>query len=122
MGFFEWMAIRDLRRRNDALLATSRARRRANATQTQRLREMEAELGRVSLLAFALAELCLDKGVVSIEELDSRLKDLDATDGNADGRLAPGRRLPGETSVEPPPALVTAPSKARVRAIRRNRR
>ena len=94
MGFGEWLAIRDLRRRNDALLATSRSRRRAHATQTDRMRELESELARVSLLAFALAELCIDKGVVTVDELEARLKQVDGSDGNEDGGLSPGRALP----------------------------
>src|SRR5690348_3425966 len=64
-----------------ALIQTSRARRQDRATQAERFRVLETELGRVGLLAFALAELCLDKRLVTMEELDARLKALDAADG-----------------------------------------
>jgi hypothetical protein len=67
----------------------------------QRVAELEDELGRVSLLAFALAGLCLDKGLVTIGELGERMKSLDASDGAPDGKLAPGRPFP-ETPPAPP--------------------
>ena len=43
----------------------------------------------------ALALLAGEKGVISVEELDARLKEIDRSDGAEDGALSPGRPLPG---------------------------
>jgi hypothetical protein len=73
------------------------------AKQSERIRELEDELGRVRLLAFALTDLCVDTGLVTQDELKARLEKLDLSDGVADGKLASGRPLPGAPP-EPPPA------------------
>lgn len=83
------------RQRIRGIISASRARRRARATQSDHFRQLEDELGRVSLLAFALADLCLAKGLVTEEELDERLRAIDAEDGVEDEKPAKGRALPG---------------------------
>lgn len=104
MGILEWLAIHGLEETNERLRTAYTEQMRLRAKQSDRIRELEAELGRVSLLTFALADLCLETGLVTLDELKARLVKLDLSEGVADGKLAPGRPLPGS-----PPAPVPAP-------------
>jgi len=57
--------------------------------QKRRIEELRVELERVTLLARALAELCLEKGVLTREELQAKLSALAAAAETAPP--APGR-------------------------------
>ncbi len=51
---------------------------RVRMRQRERIQSLEEELARVSLLANALANLCLDKGLITLDELSERMKALEA--------------------------------------------
>ena len=70
--------------------------RRQGASQEQRIEALETALGRVAMLARALAELGLAKGAFTQEELERALFEADLADGATDGGLDPDVALPGE--------------------------
>lgn len=74
----------------------SRRLRREARNRAQRVEELELALGRVAMLARALAELGLAKGAFTREELERALVDADLADGQGDGGLDPDVALPGE--------------------------
>jgi hypothetical protein len=61
-----------------------------------RVAALERDLGRVALLARALADLCLAKGLLTKEELARQILETDFADGAKDGRLDPDVLMPGE--------------------------
>lgn len=58
------------------------------------LARVRADLDRVSLLAKSLADLCVERGVLTREQLHDKVLALDLADGVRDGRL----KSSGETS------------------------
>jgi hypothetical protein len=54
-----------------------------------RVADLESDLGRVALLARALMDACIKKGVVSQLDIAQMLRAIDASDGVEDGRLDP---------------------------------
>lgn len=94
-----------------------RAHRSQGAASGKRLAELEAGLGRVALLARALAELGVERGLITIEDLGRKLKQVDEADGAKDDALDPRVVLPGESKLADLEPLVKAP-----RAHRRTRR
>lgn len=101
--------IKELDRRLDAV---HKARLRSAKTSVERARELEYDLGRVALLARALAEVCLKKGLLSQAELGAMLLEVDIADGAGDGSLDPRVVMPGESKLadlepyRPPPQRV----------------
>lgn len=88
--------------RLDAKLGRLQPKGRSGSLSTQqRLEELESGLGRVALLARALAELCLEKRVLTLAELERVLEQVDLADGVRDGRLEPDVALPGEHRIAP---------------------
>jgi hypothetical protein len=80
---------------------------------------LEADLGRVALLARALAELCLEKGLVSREELVRLLLSADMADGKRDGTLQGKVVMPGESkAADPDPAETPGARKAKMKRRR----
>jgi hypothetical protein len=65
---------------------------RRESDNEQRLVALEDEVGHLTLLCQSLAELCLDKKVISAEALAGKMLELDQLDGVADGKLAPRKR------------------------------
>lgn len=61
----------------------------------RRIQVLEDELGHMTLLCQALAEVCLEARLISAEALAGKMLELDLTDGAADGKLAArkGRRV-----------------------------
>ena len=55
----------------------------------QRVEELEDDLARVALLTMALAKLCVDKGVLTADELNARMSEIDLADGTEDGKAPP---------------------------------
>jgi hypothetical protein len=117
----EWLAIRGLQETSERQRSAFTAQMRHRAKQSDRIRELEAELGRVSLLTFALADLCLDTGLVTLDELKARLQKLDLTDGVEDGKIAPGRPLPGSPPATEPPAPPSTATPVRRKRFRPRR-
>jgi hypothetical protein len=54
-----------------------------------RVNQLEDDLGRMLLLIQALAESCIEKGVLSREEIAQMAENVDLVDGVADGKLDP---------------------------------
>ena len=83
--------------------------RERRASDKARIDELEADLARVALLARSLAEVCLDKGVLTKDELRIKLLEVDMADGARDKGLDPKVALPGESKlaelrpITPPP-------------------
>lgn len=97
--------LRRLRR-----LATTKAGLRR---QHLRLEALEAEVAWLRLLTRALAELSLEKGLISEEELRERLRKFDASDGVEDGKSAADPFAPA-----PSPAPLPPPKPVRRRRFR----
>lgn len=87
----EFNELEERRRRSD------RAERQKRRADRERIHELEVELARVSMLARALGDLCLAKGVVTRDELAAALLEADLADGVQDGGLDPDVVLPGES-------------------------
>lgn len=73
-----------------------RRRQNDNRERAEEIAELRADLERLALLTRSLAELCLEKGVLSKDELKTRMFELDLADGTQDGRLDPRK-----TDIEP---------------------
>lgn len=54
---------------------------------SEELGALRADFERLALLTRSLAELCLEKGVLSKDELKTRMFELDLADDKQDGRL-----------------------------------
>jgi len=106
--------------RLEETLALQRARdRHEHRTDEARVAALEADLGRVALLARALAELCLAKGLVSREELVQLLVTADLADGTQDGKLQAKVVMPGESkAADPDPAKTPAAKKSKMKRSR----
>ena len=52
-----------------------------------RVQQLEDDLGRVALVARALMDACLKKGVLTQLEIAEMMRKADASDGSEDGRL-----------------------------------
>ncbi|HTF87646.1 MAG TPA: hypothetical protein VK843_04495 [Planctomycetota bacterium] len=72
------------------------ARQRLANSGSQRARALEDDLGRVALLARALAEVCIKKGLLTPAELGQMMTEVDMADGASDGKLDPEVAFPGE--------------------------
>ena len=53
-----------------------------------RVEELEQELAESALLLRSLAELCMEKGVLSPEEIAAKVELIDSRDGEVDGRMS----------------------------------
>ena len=81
---------RDAQRRSDNRAARSRRRQLSQRERDRdsRLEAVEEDLGQAVLLVRALADLCLEKGVLDGGELLDLMERLDAADGEADGKAS----------------------------------
>jgi len=70
-----------------------------------RITALENDLARVALLARALADLCIAKGVLTKEELKQQLLEADLADGRRDEKLQPKVVMPGESKQADPDPL-----------------
>ncbi|MFT7534857.1 MAG: hypothetical protein ACI85K_000807 [Hyphomicrobiaceae bacterium] len=52
-----------------------------------RVDELEQDLGEAVLLLRSMSDLCVQKGVISAEEMMAKAEELDALDGVMDGRM-----------------------------------
>lgn len=66
-----------------------RTRRLANerAKLEGRIEELEQDLGEAVLLLRTMSDLCVQKGVLTADEMMARAEELDALDGVLDGRM-----------------------------------
>lgn len=91
----ERMNAEERRRVDDKVIAMRNARLAAAKTAVERHEALEDDLGRVALLARALAQLCLRQGILKAEDLKNMLLEVDLVDGAADHRLDPKAVMPG---------------------------
>jgi hypothetical protein len=54
----------------------------------QRLRSLEERTERLALAAMAMAEILRDRDLLSEEEVEAKIREIDLRDGELDGRLA----------------------------------
>lgn len=104
MDWFTWKRIRDLEEYRDLHATRDAIRARAAshlaAVKRERVEALEKEVAWLQLLARSLAELCLEKGVITEDELRERLKKIDLADGVEVGKAGPGPGVPAP----PPPS------------------
>lgn len=62
---------------------------RARLQLQQRVERLEDDLARMGLLTLALANLCVDKGVLTADEVKARMAEIDLADGVEDGKAGP---------------------------------
>jgi hypothetical protein len=86
--FNDWFTAHELDQLDSKLASQSRRDER----QDQRIEALRADLERVSLLAKSLADLCLEHGVLTRDQLRERMFELDLSDGRQDGRLDLGAK------------------------------
>ena len=89
---------------------------RERIKQQQRIAQLEEQLSRVDLLASGLADLCLDKGLVTFDELTAHLKRLELSRAAAAAKAATGSLAP-----QPSSKPVPSPRTVRERIARRSR-
>ena len=88
-----WTAS-ELDRIDREMYARRRTEQRGRIELRQRVEELEDDLGRVALLARALAEACLQKGILTRNEVAAMASKVDLADGVQDGQLDPRRLSP----------------------------
>jgi hypothetical protein len=57
-----------------------------------RMQELESEVDRLTLLTHALMNVCLQKKLMTAEEIKAMVREVDLSDGVEDGKIAPRRR------------------------------
>jgi hypothetical protein len=91
--------VDQLERRLESLFVHQRQGRKNDRA---RVEELELDLARVALLARALADLCIAKGVLTQEELVRQLNEADLADGKQDQKLPAKVVMPGESKAADP--------------------
>ena len=95
---FHPVAHMSLRRKIDERLARFAAvAERKRGREGERIRELERDVARLALLARALADVCLRKGLIRADELEQQLAETDFADGVFDAALDPKLVKPGST-------------------------
>jgi hypothetical protein len=93
--------------RTELNLRASRIATAMNFTRNRmkaRIEQLEGDLGRVALLARALADACIRKGLLTSDELAAMIAEVDVIDGVPDGRLDPkALRTPAKGKSPGPP-------------------
>ena len=85
-----------------------RIRRQIRRNRRATVALVEEDLGQVALLLRGVAELCIDKGIFSAEELAAKLREVDIADGVQDERLDADVVMPGArklADLEPLPVV-----------------
>ncbi len=83
----DFFTAQEFNRRDRQRRQAAKSRRRRRSRMAREREALRADLERVSLFAFGLAELCVRKGLLTPEELKTTIEELDGLDGDADGRL-----------------------------------
>jgi hypothetical protein len=73
MDILQWLLVRNAGDLEDRLHAQDMIRRRARASQARVNRELASEVESLRAITAALVDLCLEKGLVSEDELKARL-------------------------------------------------
>ena len=83
----------DLERRRSISRHARRFRMQMRETrEAERQEAIDASLGELALFCHASVDLMIEKGLLTREELVERMREIDASDGEVDGRFDP----PGE--------------------------
>lgn len=101
--FNDWFTARELDeldKRNTFVQLATNARFHE---QTKEIDDLRGDVAALALLARSLAELCIERGVLTQDDLKQRMLALDLTDGVADNRLDPKLATPGSAKPPPPP-------------------
>lgn len=99
-----WMDQR-INQVNQSVFVQRRLAAKASQKQTQQnqdvaesIEDLEADLGRMALLVRVLLDACIQKGVVTHDELSRMIGEIDMLDGVQDGRLDPKKARPTKGS------------------------
>lgn len=93
--FHDFWTAREFDRVDRQLRMQSAADRRTRGELRERVKELEDDLGRMALLTRAMLDACLQKGVLTRDEITGMMMKADLADGKTDGRLDPKRMRPG---------------------------
>ena len=85
----------------------------------RRVRELEDGIGLLALVTRSLAEVCIEKGLLTHGDLMRNLTRLDLADGRRDRRLNPQLALPEKRAARKPAARKPAARKPAARKARR---
>lgn len=117
--FYGLVAQEEINRLEKQLALRFKFDRERQKSAKERIAALEDDLGRVALLARALADLCLEKGVLTREELVRQLCETDLADGKQDQRLQARVVMPGESKPpDPDPSRDPAARKKRMKRSR----
>jgi len=117
--FHDFFTAEELNELDKRIAFSRRIFHETRATTKARITVLEEDLGRVALLARALADLCIAKGVLSGDELARQLMEADLADGKRDGKLQPKVVMPGESKpADPEPSRDPAARKSRMKRSR----
>ncbi len=94
MSDFDWYATPGDQRVEKRLRKAHLTSIRARLKLQERVVRLEDELEWTGLVASTLIGICVEKGLVTSEELEARMKALDLSDGVEDGKAAAAPRAP----------------------------
>lgn len=81
--FNDWFTAHELDKLDERLESRDRLAEELD----DELAALRADVERLALLTKSLAELCLERGVLTRDQLRERMFELDLSDGRQDGRL-----------------------------------
>jgi hypothetical protein len=85
--FDDWFTTQELERIDSRHFATVFRQQRERQELDLEVASLRADVGKLALLTKSLATLCVDKGVLSRDDLRRRLLEIDLSDGVQDGQL-----------------------------------
>jgi hypothetical protein len=92
MGLFWELFQQDRIRRADETASEARTETRGAMREIedlrQRVRSLEERAERLTLAAIAMAEILRDRDLLSEEEVEAKIREIDLRDGELDGKLA----------------------------------
>ena len=85
--FHDFFTAAEFNRLDERLRQQRRSDSRVRSDLRLRIDELEDEVARLSLIAHALADACVQSGALTREQLREATHRLDAADGQVDGRI-----------------------------------
>jgi hypothetical protein len=92
----DWWQTEQIESVNRKLRQAQNTRVAADARLGDDLEQLSNDLGRALLLLHSLVETCVRKGVLSRDEIREVARELDLSDGVADGKVDPATLRPAE--------------------------
>lgn len=92
-------ALEAKRAAQEAAAATSAEARQAAAE--DRIADLEDDVARLTLVTMTMMEMLVRKGIATREELSALVAEIDALDGELDGKLDPSALRPAPEDTEP---------------------